>query len=729
MDRPSSQPGPLPAFGEADLSNCEREQIHLAGSVQPHGALLVVSEPDLTIRQASANAAAMFGRARPLLGLPLGRLSAHLEEHVRLHQGSRLDRLPVAFRCHVGAQPHPFDGLLHRPPAGGLIIELEPAGSTKPLAGTIDRSLKQLLGTTSLRALCDETARVFKHIAGYDRAMVYRFDQDGHGQVFAEAREPHLEAFLGICYPASDIPQIARRLYERNRVRLLVDVDYEPVPLEPRLSPLTGAELDMSLCTLRSMSPIHIQYLKNMGVAATLVISLQVGGRLWGLIACHHYSPCFVSYQTRALCELLAEAVATRIAALESFAQTQAELSVRRLEQRMIEAIGRDGDWKAALFDNPQSLLAPVQAAGAALLLDGEVLTAGEVPGTGDLRALGAWLDRQGRSPVVACASLAEAEPRFDAIKTVASGLLAVPLSRTGGDYLIWLRPEQVRTLTWGGNPYKPVEVGDDPAQLSPRRSFAKWHQLVQGTSAPWSQTDLGTARLIGTSVADVIQQFRAVRLLIAQNQLDRISAQVTVCEQPTLIADADGTILLINAALSALLPAATRDGPPRHLQALAQLLAPGSDLGPRLHELIAEQRPWRGEVEVQTGAPGQGREASRLLVRADPVFSAPGRVLGHVLMITDAAERASADAARQRFQAGALAPHRSLAGPLRSGEDLLYRNLFSGISGNAQLAAMEITEGVDLARVPTLLDSVQASVSRSAELLEHLIWYERGED
>jgi hypothetical protein len=177
------------------------------------------------------------------------------------------------------------------------------------------------------------------------------------------------------------------------------------------------------------------------------------------------------------------------------------------------------------------------------------------------------------------------------------------------------------------------------------------------------------------------------------------------------------------------LLPAATRDGPPRHLQALAQLLAPGSDLGPRLHELIAEQRPWRGEVEVQTGAPGQGREASRLLVRADPVFSAPGRVLGHVLMITDAAERASADAARQRFQAGALAPHRSLAGPLRSGEDLLYRNLFSGISGNAQLAAMEITEGVDLARVPTLLDSVQASVSRSAELLEHLIWYERGED
>jgi len=724
MIRPSRQTQP-PAFGEADLSNCEREQIHLAGSIQPHGALLVVSEPDLTIRQASANAAAMLGRAKPLLGLPLGRLSAQLEEHVRLHQGSRLDRLPVAFRCHVGTQPRPFDGLLHRPPAGGLIIELEPAGDTQPLTGLVDQSLKQLLATTSLQALCDETARVFKRIAGYDRAMVYRFDQDGHGQVFAEAREPHLEAFLGIRYPASDIPQIARRLYERNRVRLLVDVDYVPVPLEPRCSPLAGGELDMSLCALRSMSPIHIQYLKNMGVASTLVISLQVGGRLWGLIACHHYSPRFVSYQVRALCELLAEAVATRIAALESFAQTQAELSVRRLEQRMVEAIAREGDWKAALFDNPQSLLAPMQAGGAALLLDGEILTAGEVPGTGELRALGEWLDRRPQAPVVACTSLSAADERFAAIRTVASGLLAVPLSRSGGDYLIWLRPEQVRTLTWGGNPFKPVEVGDDPAQLSPRRSFAKWHQLVEGTSAPWTQTDLGTARLIGNSLADVIQQFRAVRLLIAQSQLDRISAQVAVCEQPTLIADGDGRILLINGALAALLPAAAE--PPRHLLELAERLAPDSQLGPRLHELLSDQRPWRGEV--RTDAAAVGRTPTILLVRADPVFSAPGRVLGHVLMITDAAERASADAARGRFQDGALQPHRSMAASLRSGEALLYRTLFGDISGNAQLAAMEITEGVDLARIPALLDSVQASVSRSAELLEHLIWYERGEE
>ena len=165
-------------------------------------------------------------------------------------------------------------------------------------------------------------------------------------------------------------------------MRVLVDVDYDPSPLMPRLSPLSGRDLDMSLCFLRSPSPIHVQYLKNMGVCATLVVSLVVGGRLWGLISCHHYVPRFVYFEVRAVCELLAEAIATRIAALESFVQAQSELTVRRLEQRMIEAISREGDWRGALFDSSQSLLQPVGASGAALLYEGQVLSTGEVPGT-----------------------------------------------------------------------------------------------------------------------------------------------------------------------------------------------------------------------------------------------------------------------------------------------------------------------------------------------------------
>ena len=266
-----------------------------------------------------------------------------------------------------------------------------------------------------LRTLCDETARVFKQLTGYDRVMVYRFDDDGHGEVFSERREPELEAFLGNRYPASDIPQIARRLYVRNRVRVLVDVDYTPVPVLPARSPLNGAELDMSLCFLRSMSPIHIQYLKNMGVGATLVASLVVGGRLWGLVSCHHYAPRQIHYEARAVCELLAEIIATRIAALESFVQAQAELSVRRLEQRMVEAISRDGDWKAALFDSTQSISAAGRSDRRCAAVRGA--------GTDDRRCAGyrgAARDRSlarretRRGGVVATASLGREESRFE---------------------------------------------------------------------------------------------------------------------------------------------------------------------------------------------------------------------------------------------------------------------------------------------------------------------------
>ena len=204
---------------------------------------------------------------------------------------------PLALRCKVGDAGKTFDCLLHRPPDGGLVMEFEPAGPPLHLSPVLAEGLEQVIGAPTLRALCDETAKIIKAIAGYDRVMVYRFDDDGHGEVFSEEREPALEAFLGIRYPASDIPQIARKLYIRNRVRMLVDVAYEPVAIWPRLSPITGEDLDMSLCSLRSMSPIHIQYLKNMGVGATLVISLVVGGKLWGLVACHHYKPRSVQFE------------------------------------------------------------------------------------------------------------------------------------------------------------------------------------------------------------------------------------------------------------------------------------------------------------------------------------------------------------------------------------------------------------------------------------------------
>jgi light-regulated signal transduction histidine kinase (bacteriophytochrome) len=706
-----------PDFGEADLSNCEREQIHLAASIQPIGALLVVREDDLRVVQASAGAAAFLGLEAAPLGCPIASLG-NVWEEIRPHlEGSERLTTPVAIRCWIGSPDRMFDGLAHRVAEGGLVIELEPAGPVVDVSRELPCALRTIMTAASLRALCDGAVRVLQALTGYDRVMVYRFDDAGHGEVFAEQRRPELEALLGNRYPATDIPHIARRLYERNRVRLLAHVDYEPEPLVPRLSPITGRDLDMSLCVLRSVSPIHVQYLRNMGVRATLVVSLLVGGRLWGLVSCHHYVPRFVHFEIRAVCELLGEAVGTRIAALESFAEGQAELAVRRLEQRLIEAISREGDWRAALFDGSQSLLQPLAATGAALLYDGQIQTAGDVPGTRELREIGTWLDQRPDAAVIATASLGTDAPEFGGLAPVASGLLASKISRTAGEYLVWFRPERVRTVTWGGNPFKPVQIGDDPADLSPRRSFAQWHQLVEGTSEPWSSADLAAARLIGETVADVVLQFRAVRLLIAQDQLEQVTRQVRLSDQPAIVADAQGRILLTNDAFRRLLP----DGPPPppHLDGLLQVLADPGEVRRRLADLMRQRRAWRGEVRVETGA-----EPKPLLVRADPVFSSPDRVLGFVLIFTDLTERKAGEAARRRFQEAILDGDRMRSGRLDSKADLVFRNLLSSLVENAQLAALEITDGMDMARLPQMLESVQASVRRAAEVLSHLIWH-----
>ncbi|MEO3471023.1 GAF domain-containing protein [Roseomonas sp. CAU 1739] len=709
----------LPAFGQADLSNCEREQIHLAGSIQPHGALLVLREPDLAVVQASANCAAFLGC--DAADVTFDHLGDDLVARIVPMLTEPMDAVPVALRCRAGPAAIICDVLVHRPPSGGLVVELEPAGETVDFARQVEKALQRLLATYTLPALCDEAARVFRDVTGYDRVMIYRFDEEGHGEVFSEQRRQDLEPFLGNRYPASDIPQIARRLYERNRVRVLIDINYTPVPLEPRICPLTGVELDMSLCVLRSSSPIHVQYLRNMGVAATLVASIMVGGRLWGLVSCHHYVPRAASFEIRAVCELLAEALGTRIAALESFAQGQAEIAVRRLEQRMVEAISRKGDWRAALFEAADALLAPVGATGAALLFEGQVQTAGEVPGTAELREIGRWLDHQPRAPVTAINALGLLVPSLANLTPVASGLIAASISTAPGEYLLWFRPERKRTVTWGGDPTKAVVVGNNPSDLSPRRSFAQWRQVVEGTGDPWTPRDLTAARIIGETVTDVVLQFRSVRMLIAQDQLNLVRGQVQASDLPVLICDPSGSIHLMNEAFERLLPDAARPLP-REMSDLLRCFTDDELIQRRLRDLLGNLRSWRGEVRLKA----QNGMGQALLVRADPVFSAPDRVLGFVFLFNDLTKRKEADAARRHFQDGIVQGPRLRAGRLGSQEDLVFRTLLATVVENAQLAALEITDGVEPERMPELLESVRASVARTADVLEVLIWHAR---
>ncbi len=705
-----------PPFGQADLTNCERELIHLAGSIQPHGLLLVLTLPELVVQQASANTAHFLDRpVERVLRRPLSELGGDCAAQVaRLIARHDLSS-PVPLQCNLGAgePPKRFEGTLHSVGGGLLIVELEPA---PPNAGalpsadighdvlmrSVSAAVQRFSAASSVGTLADAVAQCVHDLTGYDRVMVYKFDPDGHGTIISEARDPRLESLLGHHYPASDIPQRARELYLRTRVRVLVDVGYEPVPLVPRLSPATGRDLDMSLCQLRSMSPLHLQYLKNMGVTATLVISLVREGRLWGLIAAHHYSPRHLRHAVRASCELLSEVIATRIAAIENYAHAQVAILVQRLEQRLVEATSIEGDWRLALFRNPRTLLQPLEATGAALFHDGEILCCGEVPSTPELRALMQWIEDGERVLPFACSSMVQADPAFESLTPTASGVLAVKLSTTRPDYLMWFRKEQLLTVTWAGDPTKPA-LGDTPLELSPRRSFAAWSEIVRGTSAPWSGAEAVLASAIGTALADIILQVHAVRLLIGEHQLVAIRAAVQSSPEPVAISDASGRLLYANAGFGAL---AGPDG--KSLATLADVAAmfDGHDgVREALLGLVPAREAFRREGQLRHA----GRGVVPVGVRAEVVPGRDGVLLGFVLTLTDLSDRRRAADARRQLE-------QKLAPDVPQSDDVIR-----AILTNASLAAMDISDGPSGPSVAPLLGELEESTQRAQALYEQI--------
>lgn len=728
-----------PAFGQADLSNCERELIHLAGSVQPHGVLLVLREPDLCVVQVSANVQALLGlRVDDLLGRPVAELGAEILSCIRHVSAAHADLsqpAPVRCRLQLGRQGCDVEGALHRVIGadGGslLLLEMEPVGGGPPRAETVDipgEALREMVGNavrrfsaaSAIGTLSDSVVRSFRDMLGYDRVMVYKFDPDGHGKIIAEARDPRLEPLLGHHYPATDIPQRARELYLRNRLRVLTDVHYESSPLVPRRPAGSEAELDMSMSALRSMSPLHLQYLKNMGVTATLVVSLVRDGALWGLIACHHYTARNLRFAVRAAADLLAEVVSTRIAAIENYAHAQVAIQVRRLEQRLVEATSTEGDWRLALFRNPRTLLQPLEATGAALFHEGELLTAGETPSTAELRALLDWVHHQRFvERLFSCSSVARSNPALEPLTPTASGVLAVRLSNAKPDYLIWFRKEQLQTVTWAGDPSKPM-VASNPLELSPRSSFAAWSEIVRGTALPWSNAEIALGRAFGASLIDIIVQVNAVRLLIAEHQLAQLRATVGCAGEPVLIGNADGRALFANDAFDALLGRAAAALP----DDLSELFTETALVQEVLVSLRRDRHPWRGELGLLTG----GGPVRPVAVRAEVVPARDGSVLGFFLIFVDLTQARRANEARAQLELS-LSEAVEQTAPVREDPRLsglsAQGDVLGAILANASLAAMDIADGSSAPMVAPLLEELQASTRRATELYARIHFFD----
>ena len=511
----------LLAVGEpVDLSNCEREPIHVPGAVQPHGVLLGLSEPDLVVRVVSANSASLLGREPDdLLGRRVtdavhGDLAAAIEEATNTRRDPS-EHYPLSTSLRLDGDELAVDALLHR--SGDLlVVEVEPGAG--PLTfDTTYRATRVAVGrvnrASSPAELFAVAAEEVRRLTGFDRVMVYRFDAEWNGEVVAEDKAEHLNSFLGLRYPASDIPAQARALYRRNWLRLITDVHYVPAPLEPVLNPMTGQPLDLSHSTLRSVSPIHIEYLQNMGVSASMSISLLDRGELWGLIACHHYSgPHRPPYEVRAAAEFLGQTLSLRlVASHDQDGVRRAIDSSSRLASLTSAVAVQDRPASFALTEGATTLLDLVPASGVAVCLDDEYAALGDVPTPAAVRALVAHAGQRGMD-VLALDSVPADLPQLAEHKETACGALVLRLA--SDQYVVWLRPEQVRTVDWGGDPHNKAiaEREGDTVRLSPRKSFERWQEVVRDRSEPWAPADLELAQALRTTLMETLYA-RARRL------------------------------------------------------------------------------------------------------------------------------------------------------------------------------------------------------------------------
>jgi len=490
------------------IDNCDQEPIHIPGAIQPHGILLALADSDLRLRQASDNAPALLGiELARLFTLPLEGLVGEAAAAVlRGNRGARTWKRFNPIATEIAGQK--LDAVVHR--SGELVVvELEPAGLAthggyRDYGADTHQALMQLQAAESMPELLEEAVQVVRRVTGYDRVMVYRFDQDGHGQVVAEDRLASLEPFLGLHYPASDIPAQARRLYVANPLRIIADIGYRPSGLVAAPGTVPSGPLDMTHSTLRSVSPIHVEYLRNMGVGASMSVSLVHGDKLWGLIACHHYGPKLVPYPVRMTCELVGRTLATLILSMQRSEEVQRQELLSGRRTRLLERLARADYVAIGLTEMADDFLGLVDASGAAILEDGRCTRAGRCPSEEGVRAFAAWMAASQRD-MVASHGLAAEFPDAPKLGPDAAGVLAFVLPQMEDNAIMWFRPAAEHTVTWAGNPEKVYDEGPNGPRLSPRGSFALWKQTVRDQSERWTRLQIEGASELRARLMEVL--------------------------------------------------------------------------------------------------------------------------------------------------------------------------------------------------------------------------------
>ncbi|MBS0298042.1 MAG: GAF domain-containing protein [Proteobacteria bacterium] len=510
-----------------DLTACDREPIHIPGSIQPHGALLGIVGAEHTIVHASANAAAFLGVA-PVLGRTRlgevvgdGRLEADIAVWLAGDQATMLRSVRVGEHC--------FNVVTHRGADDVVLVEFEeaPDSETHTLDALYPRLrhfIEQLQNLSEIAALASTAARQVRELTGFDRVLIYRFDEDGAGTVIGEDRNDALPAYLDLRFPGSDIPKQARELYRLNRTRIIPDALYQPVPLLAH--PDYGKEpLDLTHSVLRSVSPVHVEYMRNMGTHASMSVSILIEGELWGLIACHNAEAKRVPLQLRGACDLLGQVLAAQMGALIRTQEIGKRVRLKSLQTELLSLMAQEDVFSDALLKNPSAWRGLASADGAAVIVGQTLLASGACPREDQIREIVSWLEETKAPDVFATDALPDHMPSAAAFIDKAAGVLAITVSEMHASYILWFRPEAVRTVNWSGDPRKPAgAVSDD--RLHPRQSFEIWKEQVRGRSLPWDTAELEAARELRAAVIAIVLR-QAEEMASLSDELQRSNKEL----------------------------------------------------------------------------------------------------------------------------------------------------------------------------------------------------------
>ncbi|WP_347557009.1 ATP-binding protein [Robbsia sp. KACC 23696] len=496
---------------------CAKEPIHVPGAIQPHGYLATLDAQG-RVAQVSANIDRWCGHAPDrLIGAPLAdalgdKPAAMVADALpRLQEGETMvlgvvdANAPAAARDGDAAPRAPggWFVVLHQY-KGVRVVELEKAQHQGDLYNAMYPLVQDFLGglqrDIEISELAVLAANQISKITGFGRTLVYRFDHEGHGHVIAEALRGDLPSFLAQRFPASDIPAQARQLYRLNRIRLIPDADYVPAVLVPALHPDTGAATDLTLASLRSVSPVHVQYMRNMGTAASMSMSIVVGNTLWGLISCHHDAPRIAPFETRTACAHIAQILSLQIEARDLQFEAAYRLSLRKILSALLAQMAKTDSFVDALVADKDDLLAFTASTGAAIVFEGRITRIGETPADRDIEKLVDWLVEQPDDIVHTdrardvCAWMADGP---------IAGVLAVSLSKVFRNYVIWFRPEVIQTVEWAGDPRAKLATLSDT--LSPRESFETWTDTVRDRSMPWLAAEREMAFEFRTAMLGIV--------------------------------------------------------------------------------------------------------------------------------------------------------------------------------------------------------------------------------